>query len=77
MFKRLCDIEQNLRGARHYRHPQQARIWKISINGTADTATRRYRFDHNEARIGWGETGDLTSQDIEQSAEFATSLWAQ
>ncbi|MDH1994062.1 AAA family ATPase [Aeromonas caviae] len=48
----------------------EPRIWKISINGTADTATRRYCFEHNEARIGWGKTGDLTNPDIEKNAYY-------
>ena len=35
------------------------RIWKISINGAPDNAIRRYCFTHGEARIGWGQPGDL------------------
>lgn len=67
VFKRLCDIARTSEVPVTTGIRSKPRIWKISINGTADTATRRYCFDHNEARIGWGETGDLTSQDIEQS----------
>lgn len=35
------------------------RIWKISIDGTGDSVTRQYCLKNGEARIGWGNVGDL------------------
>ena len=67
VFKRLCDIARTSEVPVTTGIRSKPRIWKISINGTADNSTRRYCFDHNEARIGWGMTGDLTSPDLEQS----------
>jgi hypothetical protein len=43
------------------------RVWKISIAGSAETRTRRYCLDHGQARIGWGEVGDLRSADLTQA----------
>ncbi len=70
VFKRLCDIARTSEVPVTTGIRSKPRIWKISINGTADTATRRYCFDHNEARIGWGETGDLANPDLEKNAYY-------
>ncbi len=70
VFKRLCDIARTSEVPVTTGIRSKPRIWKISINGTADTATRRYCFAHNEARIGWGETGDLAKPDIEKNAYY-------
>jgi 5-methylcytosine-specific restriction protein B len=62
VFKRLCDdartqgIQPNV-GIR-----SNPRIWKISINGTGPSPTKTYCLNHGEARIGWGETGDLSAE---------------
>lgn len=40
------------------------RIWKISIDGTGDSATRQYCLKHGEARIGWGNVGDLKTAQL-------------
>jgi 5-methylcytosine-specific restriction protein B len=61
IFKRLCDDART-----HGAQPDAGirntpRIWKISIDGAgaAQTPTQKFCFDHSEARIGWGDTGDL------------------
>ncbi|WP_245962071.1 AAA family ATPase [Stutzerimonas urumqiensis] len=59
VFKRICDDART-----HGTQPDAGvrsnpRIWKISINGTGASATKSYCLEHGEARIGWGETGDL------------------
>lgn len=69
VFKQLCDdartrgdqVESGIRD-----NPQ---IWKISINGTGASATKTYCLEHGEARIGWGETGDL-SESQERNAYY-------
>lgn len=60
IFKKLCDA------ARTWASRQQSpeivgnpRIWKISIDGTGPSPIRQYCLSHGEARIGWGNTGDL------------------
>ncbi|QXW30380.1 AAA family ATPase [Aeromonas sanarellii] len=73
VFKRLCDIARTSEVPATTGIRSKPRIWKISINGTADTATRRYCFEHNEARIGWGMTGDLTEPDC-QDRDYYQSL---
>lgn len=44
------------------------RIWKISIDGTNQSATRQYCLKHGEARIGWGHVGDLTTVQLNDPA---------
>lgn len=45
------------------------RVWKISIDGTGFSETKRYCLEHGEARIGWGHVGDLR-QLTEDSPEY-------
>ena len=65
VFKQLCD--QARTEATRQGRPEIAanpRIWKISINGTTpNSPSRTYCLDHDEARIGWGETGDIRNID--------------
>lgn len=60
VFKRICDEAQAAKitsaSAVVRSHPK---IWKISIDGAGVTPSKTYCLDHGEARIGWGETGDL------------------
>ena len=60
IFKRLCDDArtQGVQPAAGIR--SNPRIWKISINGTGHSPTKTYCLNHGEARIGWGDTGDLS-----------------
>ena len=44
------------------------RIWKISIDGTYESATRQYCLKNGEARIGWGNVGDLKSAQLSDPA---------
>ncbi|WP_256579252.1 AAA family ATPase [Pseudomonas sp. YY-1] len=40
-------------------------IWKISIEeASSDGRTRRYCFNHGEARIGWHKVGDIRQADL-------------
>jgi len=61
VFKQLCDAART--HASRQQSPtigQNPRIWKISIVGAVDSPTRQYCFQHGEARIGWGDTEDLS-----------------
>lgn len=35
------------------------RVWKISLEGAHQNATKSYCLEHNLAAIGWGDSGDL------------------
>jgi len=65
VFKSLCD---DARGAAQVAESvgirEGARIWKVSIDGTGPSPTRDYCFAHQQARIGWGEVGDLRDADL-------------
>lgn len=58
VFKHICDDARAV-SSPNLGISESPAIWKISINGAGDSPTKRYCFDHDEARIGWGETGDL------------------
>ncbi|MDF2393583.1 AAA domain-containing protein [Aeromonas sp. 2MA4] len=49
------------------------RIWKISIDGTSSREAKSYCLKHGEARIGWGNTGDLKALD-ESTNSYYQSL---
>lgn len=58
VFKRICD-DARTRPASDLGVRANPAIWKISINGTGSSPTKSYCLDHGEARIGWGNTGNL------------------
>lgn len=63
VFKGICDAARGTaQRASAIGINENARIWKISIDGTGQSPTREHCFTHNEARIGWGEVGDLNSE---------------
>ena len=73
VFKRLCDDART--EATRKAIPEIAirpRIWKISIDGTGPSPTRQYCLNHGEARIGWGQTGNLTL--LDQPNEYFDKL---
>ena len=59
VFKQLCDDARTSGAQVGNGIRANPRIWKISINGTGPSATKTYCLEHGEARIGWGQTGDL------------------
>jgi 5-methylcytosine-specific restriction protein B len=59
VFKRLCDDARPPVMAGPIIVSPNARIWKIAIAGTGPSATKDYCLANDEARIGWGRTGDL------------------
>ncbi|CAM3140454.1 AAA family ATPase [Vibrio neptunius] len=40
-----------------------AKIWKLSIDGVKPSKVRDYCFANNLAAIGWGKTGDMSSEE--------------
>jgi 5-methylcytosine-specific restriction protein B len=59
VFKRLCDDARTQGAQPGAGIRSNPRIWKISINGTGSSPTQSYCLGNGEARIGWGDTGDL------------------
>lgn len=59
VFKRLCDTARTQSVDAGTGVRSNPRIWKISINGSGRSSTKDYCLEHGEARVGWGETGDL------------------
>lgn len=68
VFKRICD-DARTRPASDLGVRANPAIWKISIAGTGASPTKSYCLAHGEARIGWGETGDLRG-DFEQNPYY-------
>ena len=72
VFKRLCDAARPTIDTGTVEVRPNARVWKISIAGTGASPTKAYCLEHNEARVGWGMTGDLTRDP--QSNSYYQSL---
>lgn len=71
VFKGICDAARGTaQRASAIGINENARIWKISIDGTGESSTRQYCLEHNEARIGWGEVGDLKDEDLADRPEY-------
>lgn len=70
VFRKLCENARRNRSLDdQIAIAADARVWKLSIgeaNGEADT--RRYCFDHDEARIGWPHVGDLAAPGLRLDA---------
>lgn len=72
VFRELCeDASGSAQIAEDVGVREDARIWKISIDGTGSSPTREYCFAHGEARIGWYSVGDLQADGLTESPEFA------
>lgn len=69
VFKRLCDAARTQSVQAETGVRSNPKIWKISINGTGSSTTRNYCLEHGEARVGWGDTGDLLG-DLENSEYY-------
>lgn len=62
VFKRVCDGARTQGAQAGVGIRSNPRIWKISIDGSGASVTKTYCIDHHEARIGWGDTGDLKNE---------------
>ncbi|CAN4280788.1 AAA family ATPase [Pseudoxanthomonas sp. LjRoot125] len=74
VFRSICD---DARGSAQVASDigvrEDARIWKISIDGTVvPSQTRNYCFANGEARIGWSAVGDLKSEHLVEGAAYAS-----
>lgn len=58
VFKRICDDAKTQPAADLGIRANPA-IWKISIDGAGTSPSKSYCLAHGEARIGWGQSGDL------------------
>jgi 5-methylcytosine-specific restriction enzyme B len=72
IFKLLCDKARTQTSEETSGVKPSPNIWKISINGTGSNKTKTYCLDNGEARIGWGETGDLFNNG--KATEYYKSL---
>ena len=74
VFRSICeDARGSARVASDVGVREGARIWKISIDGTASPSpTRDYCFVNGEARIGWPDVGDLRNERLEDLPAYAT-----
>lgn len=71
VFKELCIAASgSTKIATSVGIEEGARIWKISIDGTHESPTRDYCFAHGEARIGWGEAGDLRNSRLLENSKY-------
>jgi len=68
IFKRICD-DARTRPATDLGVRANPALWKISIAGTGASPTKSYCLANGEARIGWGNTGDLR-EGYEQNAYY-------
>lgn len=73
VFKRICDEARASTVSISSGVRSKPRLWKISIDGTGTTESKSYCLNHGEARIGWGETGDLHALD-ESANSYYQSL---
>ncbi|HAS8421879.1 TPA: AAA family ATPase [Vibrio vulnificus] len=54
-----------------------AKIWKLSIDGVKSSRVRDYCFANNLAAIGWGDTGDMSSEErCAEEQDYFESLGA-
>jgi len=62
IFKKVCEEAGRRKETEaHLGLNERPRLWKISIS---DESSRQYCFTHGEARIGWGEIGNLLTTDL-------------
>ncbi|ENU83029.1 hypothetical protein F974_01861 [Acinetobacter sp. CIP 102159] len=68
LFKIICDrARENKKVMKDLGVRSEANVWKLSIG---DLSTRQYCFAHNEIRVGWGETGDLSLKETKYSQGY-------
>ena len=68
IFKEICkDANRQILTDKSLGINDSPRIWKISIG---DDSSRAYCFKNGEARIGWGEAGDLRLEESRNSEYF-------
>lgn len=71
IFKAICKAARDHEARQVLGIKDDARIWKMSIDGVNQSIVRDYCFEHGLAALGWPETGDLT---VEPTEEQLTEL---
>ncbi len=62
VFKQICNDATASGSKKPLLANSNPRIWKLSIDGVKASKVRKYCFDNNIAAIGWGESGDMSSE---------------
>jgi 5-methylcytosine-specific restriction protein B len=70
IFKSIADNARSVSYRKKFAINPDAKVWKISIDGTGKSEVRNYCFDNKIAAIGWGEAGDLLAEDLEDNAYY-------
>jgi 5-methylcytosine-specific restriction protein B len=72
VFREICvDAEGSMQAASSVGIRDGARIWKVSIDGTGPSPTRDYCLANDQARIGWGEVGDLQDEGLPEVPAYS------
>lgn len=75
VFKTISEHANNSKYQKEFEINPNAKVWKISIDGTGQSLIRDECFKHNIAAIGWGNTGDLLNNaDNEEGKAYHESL---
>jgi len=61
VFKSICDVASVSELNIGKEINSSGKVWKISIEGAHQNASKTYCLEHNIAAIGWGDTGDLST----------------
>lgn len=70
IFKQIADRTANIVTRNKIEGlAEKPKFWKISLGDSEQKELREYCFDNNEARIGWGYTGDLSTNLSERSQQ--------
>ena len=70
IFKQIADRAANIVTRNKIEGlAEKPKFWKISLGDSEQKELREYCFDNNEARIGWGYTGDLSTNLSERSQQ--------
>ncbi len=76
MFKAIVEDAKSSSVRRSYDVNADAKIWKVSIDGTGQSEVSNYCLANGIAAIGWGESGDLLSDALEDN-EYHQKLGPQ
>ncbi|EMU3327474.1 AAA family ATPase [Vibrio cholerae] len=60
VFKKICDDAAVSEMHADLAIETNGRVWKLSIEGAHQNATKTYCLENNLGAIGWGDTGDLS-----------------
>lgn len=78
VFKSICSEAKDSKYQKEFEVKPNAKVWKISIDGTGQSVIRDECFKQNIAAIGWGYTGDLlNNSENEAGKSYHESLGPQ